>query len=989
MTNLQQAYLERMQATSGYGRISESAGSPSVRLPVNPLPVDTLNNLQAQSDQVLRRVAALESWMTEVTRRLDDWTEVTRGGIADLRSEIGAVKLEQRFAQTLRSSGGDASARQTPLAHSVATGTPTGRSEASVEVMGEELKKRLEVYERKLSAIHSEHMFDATTMKERLEAALRESDNQMSRADELQALMKEEQGRRALLFARLEAVEASMQDLRTSQRDFASTPEATENLLRAEMKQEVQRLREDLGGLGLARGSDDMARRCEELDRRMSELHHMVEASVRGADALQCRCDILENRFESGAGAVSEDLLQTHAAFSQESTTQLRNELRKEMLTLRDELELRSTEQHQSMAQMEASRMDLQRKQEASERQLMEWKQDHLSETVALRGRLEESVGEHHANQVGLGDIKQEVNDERHRRREEMCAVRSRLEALEKLEAAPRVSMEPREDLGETKASLARLAKDLNVMREEHDQAISSLGSLTELVAKTATAGIQRTEERLAADLTGKRRDFERSLVHHREQMEREAKAIIAEVKNLSPTLLAAGGCAGQLDVSDDRMEVALRHIDNLARELRSEVLAQTSAAAAQTAQLEGNFNGDLKRMGGILADCVSQVKGIQVELSKLTLSKFESRLSSVELGLSKLGAMQDEISESTDTGKSRSPTETSSDQGMKWLNTLTKVQLACGPSGPGPVSGVATPLANNSRGSSRDARGPLRQGLKDRLHGIHSSIYQVLGVLESYGVDEDSTVLSSNDGGGSMSVPLPFRPEGTFEKQLRESKGMAPKKGPRLSAVNEMRASHDNLHFSEKRDSFIGLAQTTMNSPRNDSFGAGFGNERSPSPSALSRSHHAPSMHGLVNAATGPPRVVTKGFTAPPSTGASRELSPTRGPGSARPGSSMNLRPSLVERPSQGAPRLSNGGPGAGPGNPGAAAAGYRPGAPGAPCAGATGAMRPSCGYVQASPQKQAASPQVPNRHLQWQSPAARPQLGPVRQQVSTRRAL
>lgn len=854
MTNLQQAYLERMQATSGYGRISESAGSPSVRLPVNPLPVDTLNNLQAQSDQVLRRVAALESWMTEVTRRLDDWTEVTRGGIADLRSEIGAVKLEQRFAQTLRSSGGDASARQTPLAHSVATGTPTGRSEASVEVMGEELKKRLEVYERKLSAIHSEHMFDATTMKERLEAALRESDNQMSRADELQALMKEEQGRRALLFARLEAVEASMQDLRTSQRDFASTPEATENLLRAEMKQEVQRLREDLGGLGLARGSDDMARRCEELDRRMSELHHMVEASVRGADALQCRCDILENRFESGAGAVSEDLLQTHAAFSQESTTQLRNELRKEMLTLRDELERRSTEQHQSMAQMEASRMDLQRKQEASERQLMEWKQDHLSETVALRGRLEESVGEHHANQVGLGDIKQEVNDERHRRREEMCAVRSRLEALEKLEAAPRVSMEPREDLGETKASLARLAKDLNVMREEHDQAISSLGSLTELVAKTATAGIQRTEERLAADLTGKRRDFERSLVHHREQMEREAKAIIAEVKNLSPTLLAAGGCAGQLDVSDDRMEVALRHIDNLARELRSEVLAQTSAAAAQTAQLEGNFNGDLKRMGGILADCVSQVKGIQVELSKLTLSKFESRLSSVELGLSKLGAMQDEISESTDTGKSRSPTETSSDQGMKWLNTLTKVQLACGPSGPGPVSGVATPLANNSRGSSRDARGPLRQGLKDRLHGIHSSIYQVLGVLESYGVDEDSTVLSSNDGGGSMSVPLPFRPEGAFEKQLRESKGMAPEKGPRLSAVNEMRASHDNLHFSEKRDSFIGLAQTTMNSPRNDSFGAGFGNERSPSPSALSRSHHAPSMHGLVNAATGPP---------------------------------------------------------------------------------------------------------------------------------------
>eukprot|EP00435_Cladocopium_sp_Y103_P016849 s1938_g4.t1 len=98
-----------------------------------------------------------------------------------------------------------------------------------------------------------------------------------------------------------------------------------------------------------------------------------------------------------------------------------------------------------------------------------------------------------------------------------------------------------------------------------------------------------------------------------------------------------------------------------------------------------------------------------------------------------------------------------------------SQVQLACGPS----VSGVATPLANNSRGSSR---GPLRQGLKDagpfssgggmaylgrptatvslcqdRLHGIHNSIYQVLGVLESYGEDEDS-VLSNNDGGGCRS---------------------------------------------------------------------------------------------------------------------------------------------------------------------------------------------------------------------------------------------
>ena len=79
----------------------------------------------------------------QVTRRLDDWAEVTRGGIADLRSEIGAVTLEQRFAQTLRSG-----AAATPLVGSAAA-SPMGRGE---DVAGEELKKRLEVYEKKLSA---------------------------------------------------------------------------------------------------------------------------------------------------------------------------------------------------------------------------------------------------------------------------------------------------------------------------------------------------------------------------------------------------------------------------------------------------------------------------------------------------------------------------------------------------------------------------------------------------------------------------------------------------------------------------------------------------------------------------------------------------------------------------------------------------------------------------------------------------------------------
>ncbi|CAK9117994.1 unnamed protein product [Durusdinium trenchii] len=540
--------------------------SQSLRLPVNPLPADTLNNLQAQSDQVLRRVSALESSMTEVTRRLDDWTEVTRGGIADLRAEIGAVKLEQRFAQTLRSSGEGSR----PAPNSLSAGaSPQG--DAQREIVAEELKKRLEVYEQKLSAIHSEHVIDASSMKERLEVALRESDNQMSRADELQALLKEEQGRRALLFARLEALEASVTDLRTNQREFAATPEVTESLLRAEMKKEVQRLRDDVGS--------DAWKKCEELDRRMAEyqqhqnieaaaLRNRLEAAVRevdrhtaAADALQRRCEDLESRLQKP-----------------EDSTIIRTELQKEITALRGEMEKRASQQ---LTQVEATNLELLRKQEASERQLLEWKQ-------------------------------------------EMAAVRTRIEALEAITQATPCGSLSREESGETRESVVRLArkhsltgsrrivcmlvstaKDLSTMREEHDQAISSLGSLTELVAKTTTSTIQKTEvhrsprsarggsvresgvERIAADLTGKRRDFEqrggrqdrgsgvrRSLIHHREQLEQDAKAtgaarvrlcsvlgawrsrciegstkreIIANIKNLSPTLLAGAVGGGTL----------------------------------------------------------------------------------------------------------------------------------------------------------------------------------------------------------------------------------------------------------------------------------------------------------------------------------------------------------------------------------------------------------------------------------------------------------
>ncbi|CAE6970942.1 FACE1 [Symbiodinium natans] len=508
MATLQQTCVDRLQPSSGYGRISEAQAS-SVRLPVNPLPVDAMNSIQAQSDQTVKRVATLESTMAEVTRRLDDWTEVTRGGIADLRAEIGAVKLEQRFSQTLRNAPGDVQSSSRQATGPGGTPLEGGKQEG---LIGEDLKQRLEVYEKKLSAIQSEHMFDATSMRERLEAALRESDNQTSRADELQALVKEEQGRRALLFVRLEAVEASVQDLRTNQRDIASANEVTERVLKGEFKKEASDL-------------------LEQLDVRLKALE---DRSPNAEDTIKATADRSNNAAELG--------------------------------------EMRSS-------------------------------------------------------------LVSSTND------------------------------------------ILRLAKEVATIREEHDQAIGDLGSLTERVAKSAIAGIQRSEERMAADLSGKRADFERVVAQQREHLEREAQAVIAEVKNLASGT-ASGSCSrGAVEeASNGRVEVALRRIDALARELRAEASAQAEASEARVASVEATFGSDLKRLRGMLSTCVSQLEAMQVELSQLVLARVEPRVASLE---AKMGPQVEDLTASTDTGLSRSVAETSSTDGVhaKWMGSLSKVK--------------------------------------------------------------------------------------------------------------------------------------------------------------------------------------------------------------------------------------------------------------------------------------------------------------------------
>jgi len=1007
---MHQAFLERMQQSSGYGRASEppqqqTAPGTGSRLPFQPL--GGLQTVQAQAEEALRRVGAMENTIGEVNQRLDDWAEVTRTGIADLRSELGSVKLEQRFSATLRSTGGESnygSQAVTPSIGFANSQSPKEAARSDGKELGEELKKRLELYDQKLTDMQHEQMTETSSMKGRLEAALRESDQQMSRADELQALLKEEQGRRALLFARLEAVEASCQDLRNGQHELASLPEATERILKGEIQKEMEQVRDELTmsrsvseqhSLTVSRAEKsaaELSQRVDGLDSRLRDFHQeqasetaslrgRLEAAVRecdrqvaNADQLtslfqeeQTRSGMLQSRLEQleqgGAGSIVQehrkllarlDALEVSCKAAMGSTNQsgiaaedsanLRSEMAQEIASLRDELERSKMESASSMLQIEATSLDLARKQEESDRKLLELKQDHLSETVALRGRIEEAIGDNHAQQASMGGFASQANESDARRSAEVNTLTSRIDRLEKralsvghkssseeafansgnfaarlqaieefsqqmcmevdrsderlkvLEkrkamedtvAVPPVSASP-EALSELRASvmsssqdMGKLAKELATMREEHDQAISSLGSLTELVARTAASGIQRSEERIAADLTGKRQEFERSVALQKEQMEREAKAILAEVKNIASSMalqggsLAApvqGGSAKSDDGNDSRVEAALRRIEAVGRELRAEASAQSEAAEARVASVEAAFGSDLKRLRGMLSTCVSQLESMQVELSQLELQRLGPRLAEVEAKLSgkakaDLASNHSLAEESTEASRSRPISNDPRDLSrLKWVSAFQK--------------------ATSPNAERKPQTDTVRQGLKDKLSGIASSVHQVLGALDGINdadVNDGATVVSGVSGSSTFgsSQQGATRPGGVGEDNKTHSlTDLASSLGQR----NRLSRSPNALE-AEVDDS-RGRAMAAPTSPRNrDPAGKLLADEV---PGAQSPMHGGggcrtipgSGLAGLVANATGSSRPAMPGlsraaFTAPQSAGQSRERSP------------------------------------------------------------------------------------------------------------------
>lgn len=151
----------------------------------------------------------LEMAIGEIRAQLEHWAMTTKNGLAELHSELLSIRLEHRFEQTLRNT------------HSRDEVTQDGstRTGASASALGDFGSIRLGSPEdTQTSAVDTAYMCGDSTF-----AADLASSN-----------------------SRLEAVEAACNDLRLNVQEVKTIPEATDRILRAELKQEVGRLHDEL-----------------------------------------------------------------------------------------------------------------------------------------------------------------------------------------------------------------------------------------------------------------------------------------------------------------------------------------------------------------------------------------------------------------------------------------------------------------------------------------------------------------------------------------------------------------------------------------------------------------------------------------------------------------------------------------------------------------------------------------------------------------------
>lgn len=691
---MHQAFLERMD------QIKQTGGTaPNLQAGVRHS--DGIAQPPAQVS--FQRLLALEASIKEVTLKLDEWSEVTRAGLADVRHEIGQVKLEHRFAQTFRTT---TTSDPSPSATDRSANEDSNSAQAAINTK-------------------------LTDRCDALEGQLRDALLLNGRIAELESSLKEEQGRRSLLFDRLASFEACCQDLRNDQEGLAGLQAATEKLLRGEMHRHVEAMREDLDlsrkaseehGLivsqtgqsmeALSRSTqnsfEDTSKRLADIDKQLCELQQLqaadtvllqsqVENAVRICDRQVASFDELTSQmqedkrrfddlharfrnFEQSTGAAREqdirrlekidmlelsykDMRTNSAPISMISSevAGVQSAMSQELASFRDDLQQLRAEQASSLMQLKQANVSLTRNQEECDRKLVELKQDHLSEMVALRGRIEETVGDLYTQQHRIGGVEGQVEESRQRQKVDIDSLAGRIDRLDQartlkvntsgnpsdctanengqaelidrvhdLEEASRQAHSYFTQLGAKVTNLERacgqnegaahlysqspamseqlensvhalqsevtkcqndfgqLADELQKMRKEHDLAISNLGTLTETVAKTATEGIQRAEER-----------FEKTVSAHK--------------NNADSTITGLG---------DGQTEPIQVDLQSFIKDLHEKTIARIESADYRIDSVEKCFGSENKYLTEVVERLLGQLEVMQVELSQRELRR-------------------------------------------------------------------------------------------------------------------------------------------------------------------------------------------------------------------------------------------------------------------------------------------------------------------------------------------------------------------------------
>mmetsp|Transcript_35519 Transcript_35519/g.70228 ORF Transcript_35519/g.70228 Transcript_35519/m.70228 type:complete len:1231 (-) Transcript_35519:108-3800(-) len=448
-----------------------------------------------------------------------------------------------------------------------------------VEATNLQLARRLEEKELRLSEIQQAQQgqnVEASVVRNRLETAMRECDEQLSRADSFKALLQEEQAVRSAeqtkLLVRVEEVERSLEialesqtmefvkrlerlegsRLETSALGGPPAPPPSQEKLRSEVQQDVESIRKELqhfkaeaGLTGIKRFSVDAAQ-IEEVTRRLDEDARSLAEVVS-----------LQQRFEEMLGDHGNEFnkLWEFRAASAEEAVGLRQRF-EEFTTPLAGLE-------QAQARVEAALVSMQARLEALE--------------SMQRSSMSEPDPEGELSTAG-----------------------ARTSALEEL----------RRSLAATTGDVAVLARDLASVRDEHESAITGIGGLTENVARTAAMSIQCMQERFESKLTAKCAEFDRAAAAQRETLAVKASLIRTEVARLPRVTMSGGRGAAREEATP------IKACDNPTVDFCAQVVGQLSAVESRIGSAEVALYDELRRVNGTLSTAVERLDIVQADIT-------------------------------------------------------------------------------------------------------------------------------------------------------------------------------------------------------------------------------------------------------------------------------------------------------------------------------------------------------------------------------------